>query len=84
MIHYFAHGYGMDEMGHGYGDTVWGWLLMIVIMALVVLGIILLVRFATGNQTEANKSSALDVLKHRYAKGEITKKQFDEIKKDLK
>lgn len=81
---YFAQGYGMDEMGHGYGDNVWGWLLMAVMMTLVVLGVILLVRFASGNQSEANKSNALDVLKHRYAKGEITKKQFDEIKKDIK
>jgi len=83
-MNYYAHGYGMNEMGHGYGDNPWSWLLMILIMALVVLGIILLVRFASGNQTKANKSNALDVLKHRYAKGEITKKQFDEIKKDIK
>lgn len=79
---YFAHGYGMDEIGHG--DNVWGWLFMIAMMTLVVLGIILLVRFASGSQAEANKSNTLDVLKHRYAKGEITKKQFDEIKTDLK
>lgn len=83
-MNYLARGNGMGEIGHGYGDNVWGLLLMIVMMTLVVLGIILLVRFASGNQTEANKSNALEVLKHRYAKGEITKKQFDEIKKDLK
>ena len=80
---YFAHGYGMDEMGQGHGDNTWSWVLMIIVMALVILGIVLLIRFTSSNQTEANKYSALEVLKHRYAKGEINKKQFDEIKKDL-
>lgn len=78
-----AHGYGTDELSHGYSDNAWGWLPMIVMMIIVALGVVLLVRFASSNQTQTNKSSALDILKQRYAKGEITKKQFDEIKKDL-
>ncbi len=83
-MNYFAHGDAIDEITHGYGDNTWGWLPMIVMMALVVLGIVLLVRFAAGNQTATNKSNAMDILKQRYAKGEITKKQFDEIKSDIK
>lgn len=80
---YFAHGYSMDEMGQGHGDNAWGWVIMVIVMAVVILGIVLLVRFASDNQTKVKKSSALDVLQQRYAKGDVNKKQFDEIKKDI-
>jgi len=49
-------------------------------------GIVLLVRLmSSGDRKGAPESdSALDILKKRYAKGEITKEQFDRMKEDLK
>ena len=49
-------------------------------------GIIILVvwaikRFTTGRP--ASGVNALDIAKERYARGEITKEQFDQIKRDL-
>ena len=82
---YYSNGYRMHGMEYGYGGIApWGWILMVVVMALVILGVILLFRFVAGAQTKLDKDNPLDVLKHRYAKGEITKKQFDEVKQDLK
>ena len=51
------------------------------IIALIVWVIIKLSR--RDDTTSSSKVSALDTAKERYAKGEITKVEFDQIKKDI-
>lgn len=77
-------GHGMMGWGHG-----WGWpgvLMMIVFWVAVVLGILALIRWlwmgGAGRQT-GRGGSHLDILKERYARGEINKEEFEQKKKDL-
>jgi len=68
--------------GHGYMGTGWGWLIGLFILIAAIVVIVLVVR---QNQAAGppNNKTPLDILKERYAKGEIDKAEFDERKKDL-
>ena len=79
-----------NMMGGFYGGGL-GWIGMVfgfIFFILVVIGIIFLIVWLvkrSNNPGVENRtdSKSLEVLKERYAKGEITKDQFDIMKKDL-
>lgn len=71
------YGYGMM----GYGGMFFGLLFWILIIILAYLLIKWLVEQNKNRGSEGK--SALDIAKGRYAKGEITEEEFDEIKKRL-
>jgi putative membrane protein len=52
---------------------------------LVILGIVVLVKWLLEREKKPSESGegALDILKRRYAKGEIDKEEFEQKKKDL-
>lgn len=79
--------YGPGMMyGYGYGGD-WLWIILhIVLWIVVIIGIIFLVRWIfTSTKTMHSKSSdsALEILKRRYAKGEINKEEFEQKKQDI-
>ncbi len=75
----------MMMWGHGMG---WFFpIIMLTFCVAVIIGIFFLVRWAisSANKDHGYKSqeSALDILKKRYARGEINKEEFEDRKKDL-
>ena len=61
-----------------------GMLMMIVWLTLVILGIVALFKWISGTKNENPKpDSALEILRNRYAGGEITKEEFEERKQNL-
>jgi len=61
-----------------------GWIFMIIFWGLIVLGLIFLIRWFVGaTRTSRGEESALDILKKRYASGEINKEEYEQKKRDL-
>ena len=80
MEHYYGGGYGF--MGG------FGFFFMILFWGLIVWAIIAGVRMLSGGHGHSchggsHGDDAMKTLRERYAKGEITKEQFDQMKKDL-
>ena len=81
--------YGWGPGMMGWGPMGWfGPLGMILFWVLMVLVIVLLIRGFRTSKGSARESgpaaeSALDILKKRYARGEINKEEYLEKKKDL-
>lgn len=74
--------------GFGFGGLLFGGLLMLLFWVLVIGAIIwLVVTVARGGQasiaTHTPGQTPLDILKMRYARGEITKEQYEQMRQDL-
>ncbi len=59
-----------------------GFLFFVLFWGAVIWLIVWVVRQATGKGTSGTKN-ALDIARERYARSEITKEQFEQIKKDV-
>ena len=76
--------FGMMD-GYGFGVMGYGMLILAFIFwILVFVGLVLLIKYLwEGGRGKRVEESALEVLKKRYARGEISKEEFEEKKKDL-
>ncbi len=73
--------------GAGYPGAWWmgiGMLIPLVVLVGLGIGIFLIVRAASRNQPPAgHERSGLDILKERYAKGEISRDDYLKMKQDI-
>ena len=75
MNEYYHH-----MMDYGYGG-VFMWILFVLLIIALVYAIVLNFRF---RNSETLNEKPMDILKKRYARGEITKEEFEKVKEDLK
>lgn len=78
-------GWGM--MDYGFGWFGFGWFGMLIFWFLIIFTAIYLVRWLVSDEAykrTRDENRALDILKERYAKGEIDKREFEEKKKAIK
>lgn len=76
--------WGPGWWGSGYG--LFGMLFMLLFWILIIVGIVLIARWLIGEARSTQPGSSetpIEILKKRYARGEITKEQFDTMKHDL-
>jgi len=87
---------GYDRYGGGMGPSMMGYgvgwvmgIINIIFWIVVIIGVIYLIKWLSASSkqggTETKKEdTALDILRERYAKGEINREEFEEKKKILK
>ena len=83
--------YGQGMMG--YSDWMWsgtgfmhgpvGMIVMVLFWALIIGAVVKMFQFFFSSKSPHKQSSALDILKKRYASGEISKAELDQMKRDI-
>lgn len=75
--------YDYGPMMNG-GDWGWGLFMMLMWLVFFIVIAVVVVRLLKGHEIgTSHKTDPVDIAKERYAKGEITKEQFEQLKKDL-
>ena len=64
------------------GGMEFGWLFIVTFVVLIILGIAHSVNLVSGRKV-THGESPLHVLKKRYARGELTKEEFEKMKDEI-
>jgi putative membrane protein len=75
-------GWGMHPMMCG----AWGFgmmFMMVLFWGLIIVALVLAIRWLIGQGKDSRTDSAAEILRQRYARGEINKEEFDAKRRDL-
>jgi putative membrane protein len=80
----YGNGYGHGGWMYSWGGGIFMWIIMIAVIAVVVYIIVAPIS-SRQNRTQGQQptESAQEILKKRYAKGEISKEEYERMKKDI-
>lgn len=75
----------MWDMHDGWGWWMLiGWIWMVVFWGLIIWAVVAIGRrLGSGSGTDKSRSSAMSILEERFARGDINREQFEEMKKTL-
>ncbi len=74
----------LDANKHGMNGLLWGILVLIPVAGILFLILYIVIRETGGQKVLPGEKGPMDILKERYARGEITSEQFDRMSEDLK
>jgi len=75
--------WGYNHMMWGGGFGMGGGLMMLVFWGIIIFLIVIAVRWFTVGKPESREPDALDILKQRFARGEIDEEEFQKRKNTL-
>lgn len=83
-----ANGWDDDHMGWGRGWWIWGPIMMVLFWGAIIALVVWAIRAATDRgDRDASRSRErehpLDIARARYARGEITREEFEQLRRDL-
>lgn len=70
--------------GYGIGGFIWSIVWMAIEIGLIVAAIYLIISLFRGTKNRNKERDAIEILKERYARGEISEEEYLERKNDLK
>jgi putative membrane protein len=74
----------MGDWGGMHWGTGFGWVFAILFWALIFVGIAALAKWMFfGGGWRGSTRRPLDILKERYARGEITREQYEQMRRDI-
>lgn len=75
--------WGWPMMGFGGFGMIFGFIFFVLIIVGIILLIVWIIRRTGYSVTDKTSNSFLEILKERYAKGELNKEQYENMKKEL-
>ena len=72
--------------GHPMMWGAWGFgmmIMMVLFWAVIIVAVVVAIRWFVGQGKDSRPDSALEILRQRYARGEINKEEFETRKRDL-